>query len=1557
MPPKTKIEDKYVKMDHHEHVLARPGMYIGSIEPDTYNTWVFNETSNSMEKREISIVPGLYKIFDEILVNAIDHVSRMKQLKEKDDSAQLVKNIKVTIDKESGELSVWNDGDGIDVEMHPEHKIYIPELIFGHLLTSTNYNDEEERTIGGQNGLGSKVSSIFSSSFHLETVDARNKKVYSQTWTNNMKEKTKPSVRSASKKPYTHITFTPDYKRFNLKGLSDDMYAMFVKRVYDICAVTESDVNVYLNGQKLEFKTFEKYVDLFIGSKDTKGRVYEKINDRWEILATSTDELGFDQISFVNGIWTIRGGKHVDYISNQIANGLADILNKKKKGSEIKATHIKNHLMVFIKSTITNPTFDSQTKDLLTTPMSKFGSKAELSEKFFDKLMKTDIVEKALSLADVGNMKAMKKTDGKKSGKLRGMVKLDDANYAGTSKSAQCTLILTEGDSAKATALAGISEIGRDYYGVFPLKGKLMNVKDVGIKKLLENEEIQAIKKILGLESGKTYKSLDELRYGRIMLMTDQDSVSGDTPLLLRNPETNEIVIKHIDDIVNMNEWTHEINGKDYGSTNYEVWTEKGWTNIIHVMRHKTTKRMFRILTHTGIVDVTEDHSLLNKNAEKIRPIDCKIGQELLHSFPILSNDITIPEESSIENMNYSELCKLASKCRIQYYQTKRKQELINEIKELKQTFTAQKITVFNNDFKLSNDESWVMGLFWADGTCGIYNWQHQYKQENRHRAYTSNRTSYSWSITNTNKVYLEKAKAIMEKYYNYRFTIIEVSSNPHNQNSQQCYKLVANGNSAIENLIKKYIDLFYYKNDYTKYQNGNKYISPYILNSSEDIRKAFFEGYYNGDGFSHDINNNGKGMDIESKISAQSIYTLCKSLGYLVSINHQSNKHGVYTLTITKGHQQDNPCRIKKIIDLGVTTQYVYDLETENHHFQAGVGQMIVHNTDGTHIRGLLMNFFETLWPSLMDKGFIASILTPIIKVTHNTSKQKISFYNYCDYEAWTKETGSATKYWTIKYYKGLGTSNEDEAKSYFKNMRLVNYLCNDRECNAALDLAFNKKRADDRKVWLGTYDPEVCVNYDKDVTKVTYKNFIDRELIHFSVYDVKRSIPSMVDGLKPSQRKILFACFKRNLVKETKVAQLAGYVSENAAYHHGEASLQGAIINMAQNFVGSNNLNILLPNGQMGTRLLGGKDAAAPRYIFTELNPLTMQVFKKEDERILKYLDDDGLSVEPDYYLPIIPLILVNGSVGIGTGFSTNVPSYNPIDIVNACKNMIKSGGKCKDKLIPWTRGFKGTIMPTDETNTTFTCSGVYNFIGEKSVEISELPIGTWTEDYKAFLEEYLEKNPKVMKDYESHYTTQEVKFILHFSEPAKSVFNEKDFKLQTKINTSNMHLFGADNIIKKYESVHEIMEDFYIIRVKSYTKRKEEMIKVMKEDMMEADAKRRFIEYVIAKKIPILGIKKAELEKMLEKFEFHKIDDSFNYLLNMPIQSLTAERAEALNKEVKGLEAKIKEYEGLTVADMWNQELDQFAKLYNEDMVKYLEYMKSSKSASKDGKKSKK
>ena len=183
-------------------------------------------------------------------------------------------------------------------------------------------------------------------------------------------------------------------------------------------------------------------------------------------------------------------------------------------------------------------------------------------------------------------------------------------------------------------------------------------------------------------------------------------------------------------------------------------------------------------------------------------------------------------------------------------------------------------------------------------------------------------------------------------------------------------------------------------------------------------------------------------------------------------------------------------------------------------------------------------------------------------------------------------------------------------------------------------------------------------------------------------------------MDGLKISLRKILFSTFKRRLTSEIKVAQLSGYVSEHSGYHHGEASLNGGIIGMAQNFVGSNNINLLVPNGQFGTRLAGGKDSASERYIFTLLNTITRHIFPEHDDAILEYLDDDGQSVEPIYYVPIIPMILINGS-GIGTGFSSKVLPYKPTDIIEWLEHKIRTNEGSGVEFVPYYHGFKGSIM----------------------------------------------------------------------------------------------------------------------------------------------------------------------------------------------------------------------------------------------------------------------
>lgn len=1124
-----KIEDKYKKYELREHIYNIPDTYIGSINPINLDLYLFDDESKKMEARNINYVPGLLKIFDEVIVNAIDHSVRLiiEEGKGKKDVKHM-RNIRVTIDKKSGVLSVYNDGNGIDVVMHETEKMYVPELVVGNLLTSTNYNHQEEKIIGGKGGYGMKLANIFSKEFSVETVDHYRQRIFTQKYRNNMLEKDKPSVKSSSKQPYTKITFLPDYERFGLKGITDDMYDLFRRRTIDAAACTNKNVSIYFNEEKLPIKDFEKYSELFI-DKTESPLIYENCNERWEIAVGLSKNGIFEQISFVNGINTIRGGTHTNFITNTIIKKLSDMIETKKK-KVIKPQILKDNLFVFIKSTIVNPAFDSQSKETLTTPVAKFGSKCDISDKFIEKLYKTNIVEKALSLTEFQNAKKLSKTDGKKTSRLI-IPKLDDANLAGTKDSEKCTLILTEGDSAKTMAISGLSIVGRDKYGVFPLRGKIMNVKDASLQKISDNAEITALKKIIGLEQNKNYTNLATLRYGKIMILTDQDH--------------------------------------------------------------------------------------------------------------------------------------------------------------------------------------------------------------------------------------------------------------------------------------------------------------------------------------------------------------------------------------------------------------------------------------DGSHIKGLLFNVFQSMWPSLYKiDGFLTSMLTPIIKASNGGNV--ISFYNMSDYETWLEsaEKKNSPGTWKIKYYKGLGTSNDGEAKEYFKEMKAVTYIHTNKS-DEHIDLAFNKKRADDRKRWLMKYEKNNVLDYSK--TEVKYEEFVNRELIHFSNRDLERSINHICDGLKESTRKILFACLKRRLfTNEIKVAQLAGNVSEVTAYHHGEQSLQQAIIGMAQIYVGTNNINLLQPNGQFGSRLCAGNDASSPRYIFTLLSELTRLIFREEDSNILNYLEEDGLSIEPEFYIPIIPMIIVNGCVGIGTGFSTNIPQFDPEDIISICMKVCdgianKDVGESQafinkmkiDEFAPWYLGFTGKIAKSDKGS--YVSTGVYNWLDDNTLEITELPVGTWTDDYKEHLENMLTTNANYLKSFDNQYTAKNVKFILNFNGDVRGKLGDKfetEFKLVSSRNMSinNMHLYSNEGAIKKYENTSDIVREWCKVRIQMYDKRKKYQIKILEKDFKVLSAKIRFIIDVIEGRIVIMNKKIADITQKLIELKYPKIgkesdgeedeeisdDNGYNYLLRMPISQLTYERKIILEKEVDELSKKLNDLRNTSLDKIWKDEL---------------------------------
>lgn len=524
---KKNISEKYIKLTQIEHILLRPDTYIGSVLTEQKQLFVSTNYDNlnevKIEYKNVDYNPGFVKIFDEVITNASDYSIKTNK----------VTYIKVDITDKY--ISVENDGPGIPVIIHEKENIYVPELIFGHLLTGTNFSEDEERFWGGRNGLGVKLCNIYSKKFIIETADGD--KQYYQEFKNNLSIINKPKIKK-SKKNYVKVTYYPDFEKFDMVDIDETTRSILVKRVLDIAAYN-SDVRVFLNGRVTPVKSFKDYIKLF--SVDANP-YYEKIDDFWEIGVTESPIDSFSQVSMVNGISTIVGGTHVNFVSSMIVNSVKDILTKTNKDVNIKTLDIKNRLLVFISCRLPNPVFDTQTKENLTSKLNGSVKNVKFSDALLKRLAKSDMFADIIELSKMKQEIDAHKELNKVATKRIRIEKLVDANKAGTSESEKCHLFLTEGDSAKNLSIAGFAVTGRDYYGAFPLKGKILNIRDVSMSKIKDNVEIKNLVQILGLEFGKKYKNLSSLRYGKVVMMTDADCIDGET--LIKTIEGNKKIKK-----------------------------------------------------------------------------------------------------------------------------------------------------------------------------------------------------------------------------------------------------------------------------------------------------------------------------------------------------------------------------------------------------------------------------------------------------------------------------------------------------------------------------------------------------------------------------------------------------------------------------------------------------------------------------------------------------------------------------------------------------------------------------------------------------------------------------------------------------------------------------------------------------------------------------------------------------------------------------------------------------------------------------------------------------
>ncbi|VDO55007.1 unnamed protein product [Haemonchus placei] len=1131
---KLAIEDIYQKKSQLEHILLRPDTYIGSVEyTEKTSMWVYDSETEKLVLKDIQYVPGLYKIFDEILVNAADNKQRDPKMN----------CIKINIDKEKNQVSIFNNGKGIPVVHHKVENMYVPEMIFGTLLTSSNYDDSERKVTGGRNGYGAKLCNIFSTEFTLETSSREYGKAFnlvpftiSTHWRRLYQGETR----------FFQVTFKPDLKKFKMSHLDDDIVGLMSRRAYDIAGSTRG-VKVFLNGKVLPVQGFKQYIEQY--TKDLTGPtgepakvVYELVNERWEVALT-VSEKGFQQISFVNSIATTKGGRHVDYVADQMVSKLIDVIKKKvgKSTVNVKPFQVKNHMWVFVNCLIENPTFDSQTKETMTLQSKSFGSKCELSEKFTKSAVSCGVVDAVLAWVRFKQQEDMnKKCSSKKTTKLKGIPKLEDANDAGTRNSQLCTLILTEGDSAKTLAVSGLGVVGRDRYGVFPLRGKLLNVREGNIKQVAENVEINALIKILGLQYKKKYETEEDfksLRYGKVMVMADQDQ--------------------------------------------------------------------------------------------------------------------------------------------------------------------------------------------------------------------------------------------------------------------------------------------------------------------------------------------------------------------------------------------------------------------------------------DGSHIKGLVINFIHHNWPSLIQRNFVEEFITPIVKFRRRKEKRNCH----------------SSQFLRITQRTGNRTSTSKEAKEYFSDMvrHRIKFKYGGAEDDHAVDMAFSKKKIEERKDWLTKWMAEKKERrargleeeylYNKDTRSVTFSDFVNK----------------VSSDLLYNFKGVMFACFKRADKREVKVAQLAGAVGELSAYHHGEMSLMGTIINLAQDFVGSNNVNLLLPIGQFGTRLQGGKDSASPRYIFTQLNPVARTIFPVVDDNILRFLFEENQRIEPEWYCPIIPLVLVNGASGIGTGWSTSIPNYNPREICENMRMLIR--GEQPKPLIPWFKNFRGTMEQLDSSR--YVCSGEVAVLSDDTIEITELPVKTWTQSYKeSVLEPMLEssdKKPPMISDFKEYHTDVTVRFVVKLPQGKLREYEaeglHKVFKLQTVLNTTSMVLFDAAGCLRKFNTVEEICAEFFETRKQKYIERKAFMegmlraqsnrltnqarfilAKIKGEIVMENKKKQNIVEQLIKKGFdpdPVKKWKELQKKKELEESGEYDMEDEeqesegnkdldtklsdYDYLVGMALIKLSEEEKNKLLKESDDKMKELRELESKTWADLWNADLDTFLEALNKQEAK--------------------
>ena len=1681
MPPKavsasaavTDGLDKYQKMTDREHILKKPDTYIGTIERSETTEYVMDAAATAatalpmLTRRPITYIPGLYKLFDEGMVNMRDHVVRQAQaVADGKPDAIPVTTLEVEIDPADGTIHMTNDGNGIDVAQHPEHKLWVPEMIFGHLRTSTNYDEnKKEKIVGGKNGFGFKLVLIWSVWGRVETVDHIRGLKYVQEFKNNLSEIMPPVITKSKVKPYTRVSFRPDYARFGLPGnnLTADMIALFMKRTYDIAAVTDKTVKVKYNGSVVPVRHFQQYVDLYIGAKGASAagegcgasvkRIYENPDPRWEYVVCLTTSDEFAHVSFVNGIYTPRGGKHVEYITNQIVRKLAELIKKKKK-VDVKPNTIKEQLMLFLRCDIENPSFSSQTKDELGTAVANFGSSCKVSDEFIEKLAKMGVMDAACALTEVKDTKAAKKTDGAKTRTIRGIPKLVDANYAGSpDKSAQCTIILCEGDSAKAGIISGLSKEDRNYIGVYPMKGKLFNVHGETTKRISENHEIAEIKQILGLEAGKTYTPADvatRLRYGKVLFMTDQDldgaHIQGlginlfqtewpsltkmpgfigfmNTPILKARRGAQEVLFyndgefeawkKQFKDAVVPASWTTKYYkglGTSTGKEFKEYFEHKKMVSFVHTGK-ESDDHLDMAFNKKRADDRKEwlsnysREAFLDTSKPEI-PYEEFVDRGLIH-FSIYDNERSIPNlmdglKISLRKILYAAFKKGGLKTEIKVAQFSGyvsehsayhhgEASLNAAIVGMAQNFVGSNninllepngqfgcidpetpVLLWNGNIEKAKNIKVGDKLVGDDGGCRIVSRLTEGVDE-----------MYEVSNGNMDNYIVNSHHILTVCYSGHKSIFWKKSSNSWRMN------YFDDDTKRVKSISMNTIDS----------TNGRTHFNKTHFTKEEAYEKM---------------------LEFSKTIPDNNIFDINVQEYLALPEYVKHNVKGVINRSVVQWEEQELP------IDPYILGLWLGDGMSMCNAFASMDSEIIKSWAIWTDTVGCEICHVKNIPPHenhsfyIRRRGSSTGIATAIGDPAHSrstcigctTSKFVCAA---CD---WTFEKRTDIVKGDGKNSDGHNVVNLNPVVELFKKHNLYN--------NKHVPIQYIINSEENRlKILAGMIDTDGCLKKNHIGSCRHYEIYQCEKRKHLleSFRIIAGSLGFRAKILKPNGNIYSLSISGDGIDKIPVKVPRKQIKNQNRKTNYAAHNIKIKSIGPGA-FCGWNidkNERFLLGDFTIthNTRLHGGDDSASERYIFTQLNRLTRLIYRQEDDAVLTYIDDDGQMVEPIYYAPAIPMILVNGSKGIGTGFSTDIMQHNPLQIIAYIRAMLATTPAADRPVIePYFKGFKGTIRnigapatnassatsgapaafassatsgaATSHVAAKYLIKGTYEIVADRKVRITELPIGTWTDDYKQFLEKLMEapavsdkdkdkgkggassasSSAPVLKEYSdmSTDTVVDITVTFHPAYPhtpkdlqaaivdADAGTNklEKLLGLFTTQSTTNMNLFDAHEKLRKYATIYDIIEDYYVERLSLYSKRKAAMLAQLGNELRVLTNRARYIQEVLDDKLELRRqTKEAIFAKMTAHgYEHIEGDTEFKYLLKMPMDSVTDENVRHLLSERDSKSAQHKKLTDTSIQALWTRDLDELETEYKKWATAAAEAVPTSGGASGGG-----